>query len=156
MRKLIILIINIFILILFSYESSLAKTVDEDIIRQIAQIFLKEKSTIYTRALNKQMIYSIDKIEQLNHLTDNSFLAYIIYIQPKGFLIISPLPGNDPVVAYTFNHNWNPNINKNDFIYTLLCLDLNLRKENFKKNPSGRIQSNSNNWKSYFELSESI
>ena len=129
MRKTGILTICIFVIILIECKSVFPKTINESIIRQIAENFLTRRGSIQTHLLKKQVSYEIYKIEQIKDPQDNTLIAHIVRVQPTGFVIISPEPNDKPVIAYSFHNDWNVELRVGHWIYDLLKLDLDLRKE---------------------------
>ena len=123
-------IMFLIMVILLCGECALSRIDNVSSIRHIAQNFLNHKKSMHTQTLIKQIDYTIDRMEQLIKSSDNTVLAYIVKVKPKGFLIISPQLDQDPVIAYSFRHNWHSGITEDHPLYYIITMDLKLRGEN--------------------------
>ena len=134
------------ILVLLFGNLALSNIAGESSIRNIAQNFLDYRQFKPRHTLEIQSAYTISGIEQLRNSSDNTVIAYIIKVKPKGFLIISPNLDEKSVIAYSFCNNWDSGITKDNFLYQLLTLDLNLRKNKFSKLNSQTYPSKNLEW----------
>ena len=142
--------IFIFVFLCFLFFSSIvfSHVVCESEIKKKAQNFLDRKNYAFASILSKQNIKKIFKIEALTYPNNNEVLAYIVNIEPKGFMIISTDTNIEPIIAYSFRHNWSAK--ENTAFYQVLLLDLKLRKTGLLALPANVMKRNNQKWQKGF------
>ncbi len=148
MRKLNLIFVLFFTLLI--YEFSFSKLAQKNEVQNLAKNFLAYKSSLQTSALKKQVLYSINRIEELKDPNTNELLAFIVNVNPKGFLIVSPDTNMEPIIAYSFRHNWSSDTSQNNVFYQILVQNLKARKEKMYELSPVRIKKNNTKWKTGF------
>lgn len=90
-------------LILFFASSSLATMVEENAIRKIAKVWLKENANF--RRVSQQFPgfqkFSIKSINPIFHDESGNVLSYHVALDPKGYLIVNGQDTLQPVLCYS-------------------------------------------------------
>ena len=113
----------IFAYIFFLVELAFPKSVSKKDINQIATDFIKWRKAYSEPVLGKQIHVNNDRIEEL---TDSQYtvLAYIVHVEPKGFIVASASTDIEPIIAYSFRHNWSSDTSDTNGFYKILIHDL--------------------------------
>ncbi len=86
----------------------------------------------YTLKLNAGALsvpdYSVKEIKTLNNV-DGELLAYVILLQPKGFIVVSKDDNIKPVIAYSFNSDFSFSESKDNILIHMLKQDMGKRIE---------------------------
>ncbi len=86
----------------------------------------------YTLKLNAGALsvpdYSVKEIKTLNNV-DGELLAYVILLQPKGFIVVSKDDNIKPVIAYSFNSDFSFSESKDNILIHMLKEDMGKRIE---------------------------
>lgn len=103
--------------------------VEKKAVWTVAQNFVSKRNYIAMRYLSKPVILSIANIEPFRAENSAETLGYIAELEPKGFLVISGNTDLDPVIAYSFRYDWNPDTSQGNVFYQILKYDLKQRIE---------------------------
>jgi len=145
-RKSNLILAIVFFYVLLFNELASTRIVSKNIVQNIAQNFLTQKRITQSATLEKQIGKTINRIEELNDPIDSATVAYIVNIEPKGFLVISPDTDLEPIVAYSFRHNWNSDTSRVNILYQILVKDMKMRKEVLLELPVEVIKQNNRKW----------
>ena len=146
------LVIFIFIAMLFSvsfvhatYNNKLSfreiynKKIDFETANKIANCKLIE--------LDKSNFYFIENYDMIIDDDTDKVLFYIFYLNPQGFIVITSNYELPPIIAYSFNNNFE--IKDNKVFFDLLKTDIKLRLNNIDKIPDYIINEREAKWNSY-------
>ena len=147
-QKTVLIFIFVFLCIFFFSSVVFSHVVSENETRKVAQNFLDRKNYTFASISSKQNIKKIYKIEALTDPNKNEVLAYIVNVEPKGFLIISADTDVEPIIAYSFRHNWNNK--RSTVLHQILLHDLNLRKAALLSLSADVIEKNNQKWQKGF------
>jgi hypothetical protein len=114
------------IFLLFTCVS--ARQVNTFEIKSVANNFLETQSK-----LRKIPQLEIVEIHPLKVFPSEKAIANIIKLNPKGFLVVSNDINYPPIIAYSFNHNWNDDTSSNNLLYHLLIRDMDWRSKSLSK-----------------------
>ena len=121
----------------------------------VAQNFMTKRNYITSINLPKQSPISITKIDHLYTENSREILAYIAKLEPKGFVIISCNTDIEPVIAYSFRHNWNPDTSQANIFCKILKYDLEMRAKSVPFLTSSAVEANHSLWQSLLNSSPS-
>ena len=148
MKKLLLLIIICFSL------PCLAAEVSQDIVFQVATTQLaSNKSQV---PAGKAGALGITGIRELTTEENNNTIAYILDLAPKGFIIIAADTDIRPVIAYSFNNNFNYNNTPDNTLLKLLRTDIPQRLAAIPVTNPEIIAANNSLWEDYSQGSSAF
>ena len=115
--------------VLFSSSFASKNIINENKVRNVADNFLIYKSAQQYQSAGKPVLYKIESIDRLEDPITNKNLAYIVSVQPQGFLIISSNGNLEQIIAYSFKQDWICDDNTDNVIFSLLRKYVNEKKE---------------------------
>jgi hypothetical protein len=115
------------------------KKIDIEIAKKIANWKLFES--------DKANFYFIDNYDIIIDDDTDIVLFYIFHIDPQGFIITSSNYNLPPIIAYSFNSNFE--IKDNKVFFDLLKTDISLRLNNIDKIPDYIINERESKWNIY-------
>ena len=116
-----------FLCILFTSENVYSQEVKKDEVRLVANNFILQRNAMAIKNTSQQTPFGVKKIEQLYEKKSQETIAYIVNVEPSGFVVISNNTKIEPIIAYSFRHNWNPDTSQANIIYHMLQQDLRIR-----------------------------
>ncbi|NOY60175.1 MAG: T9SS type A sorting domain-containing protein [Calditrichaeota bacterium] len=141
----------LFVVMLFMasfHNPVFSKTANVADIQKIAREFLTWKTSFHT--FNKNTNTYVENITPLDDLQSNNLLAYIVNLAPEGFLVISAETNFEPVIAYSFRHNWIADTSA--VFYKILLRDLRNRKNALSELPADIRQKNDRKWQIGYKI----
>ncbi|MCK5148001.1 C10 family peptidase [bacterium] len=142
MKKYIIIITFLFIFLNISF----AQQVDITEVHQVASSFLSYKNMNHSNALKKEVNRTIIAIDGIIDNKIDKLIAYVIHVDPKGFIITSTQKNIDPIISYSFNYNWNPDTSANNIFYNMLLSDMKNRRKSIQLLGNDLIRNISEQW----------
>ena len=139
MRRINLLVVTIILLALFSAEIALAKETHQPAVRTLAINFLERRNKIRVTASQQRSPLILTSINEFRHPAENHIMAYIAHVAPKGFIILSAETDIEPVIAYSFRYNWDPDTGSANILYSMLIADSRLRKTALANRPAEYI-----------------
>ncbi|UCE07180.1 MAG: C10 family peptidase, partial [bacterium] len=140
-------------MIIFSFAFLLSnpvfsKQVNKDEVARVAESFLE---WTITNSLSKQIIRNIKIIEEFKNQKNQQVLGYIVNVRPKGFLVISSDTNMEPIIAYSFQHNWSSDTSSTNTLYHILLQDMRFRKQALNKFNIDVIEKINRKWQTEFQ-----
>ncbi len=148
-RNLGIIISIVFIILLI--RTSLARQVNRNEAVKIAETYLDWMRNTRGNILLKQVKSEITAIEDFKNPKTQRVLAYIIHVQPEGFMVVSSDTNIEPIIAYSFRHNWSPDTSSTNILYHILLQDMKSRKRVLNNLKSGVIEKINMKWINGFQ-----
>ncbi len=118
-----------FLLFLFILSSQLAgKAINKTEAEQAATRFLTSSLERSNLVAAQGTTYSVGSLQALRDPESLETLAYVFTLKPSGFLILSADSDIQPVLAYSFQHDWNTASTTIGALQKLVNKDIQLRK----------------------------
>jgi len=76
---------------------------------------------------------------QLRHEETGELLAYVFALEPKGFVVVSPDTDITPIIAYSFEGNFNWKDSEENVLLNMLTYDMRNRVEMIAVTPEDLI-----------------
>jgi len=142
-------------LLLFS-SVSFSRSVSKQEVETISQNYLNRIGQHQSTALSKRTPHTIKSIEELSNPATGGLLAYVVNIEPRGFMILSPATEFEPLIAYSIRHDWIAEPSVNNPLYQFLLKDLELRQKMVSEYPWEIIQKNQQKWRRLLNEQDAI
>ena len=121
---------NFIFFVLCSFASmSFAIPAKRSDVEKAAAHFLHLSNKTVPLSLRKSNTH-IENIQELDHPATQQLLAYVVNLNPFGFIIVGNEMDLEPVIAYSYQHDWNPDTTNANLFYHLLLSDLDARHRN--------------------------
>jgi hypothetical protein len=130
--------------------SSLAgKPVDRQQAEAVAQAFLGRRAAQQQRGFSIASARDARRIAGLREIRDDggNALAYVVRLEPQGFVAASADTGMAPIIAYSFRHDFASGDEGNP-LFRMLKEDMRLRRIALAGQPA-LMNANSEQWKAY-------
>lgn len=114
--------------------------------KQVAQNYLTANKVLKTQILNKTASIKVSNIVTFTDPESNYILYYIASLSPEGFIVISAEKDIEPIIAYSYTHNWNSDTSCCNVLYHMLRKDMKMRKESLKYLSPEIIEQNNLKW----------
>ena len=130
-----------------------ARPVDIQMVRSAAEMQI-EMCSVMDADLNNYLISKIDTL--YNIWNDGQILGYIAELSPKGYVALSSDSDIRPVIAYSFDSNFDFTNDEGNILYYMLCGDLDLRMSAVQKFSPSKIEENNRLWLKYCSKSADL
>ena len=128
---------------------SFSKSVSKEKILKLVGNFIEQRSISSDFALAKKGPLNIESIDALTISQTNDVFAYLVNLSPTGFVVIAPDTDIEPIIAYSFRHNWAADTSQSNIFYQILKTDLNLRLKYLDQIPDYIRSTNNQLWQDY-------
>jgi Peptidase C10 family/Spi protease inhibitor len=151
-----------FAFLLFFTHAATAAEVDTGTANQLAQHFLSINNTDLRIKAALQgtpdvaMQYTASATTPLASVSQLGTVAYIIDLDPVGFVAISTETDISPIIAYSFTSNFSMDENPNNILYHMLKLDMQNRLSALGQTDQSVIQANNAKWSQYLAGDKAI
>ena len=126
----------IFVIAIFLTDYSFCAAITKKEVTVAAKSFIGKRvnsSNVWPAEQTSSEIGIIDEVRNLASNTDN---AYVARLSPKGFMVISADTDLEPVIAWSFRHDWPADTSQANIFYQILKTDLNLRMKYIHQIPA--------------------
>ncbi|MFP4460214.1 MAG: C10 family peptidase [Candidatus Zixiibacteriota bacterium] len=89
-------------------------------------------------------------------LEDDEILAHIAHLEPKGFIAISTDTRIDPVIAYSFDNNFNMEETPQNIALSMIKQDIKFRQSSFERTSQTELDENRNLWVRYLSKDDRL
>ena len=129
-KKRFIVVLTIFLVIILSGTIP-AQEVDKQTANKAAAAWLKKEIVINKEALQKGYKYTIpgykENIIEIRHELSKDILAFVIELDPAGFIIMSPDRKIKPVIGYSLTSRFVPDESPHNTLLYLIRMDMSKR-----------------------------
>jgi hypothetical protein len=148
MRKILhLVLLLIFFFVLVAY--SLAEPVDLDYAVKVGMTHLQVQMRLSS---NQKFLapgllrpsYSIGNVQQL--MGDNKLLAYVLELNPEGYIVVSPDTDIHPIIAYSLNGKFTLTDTPDNVLYQLVVWDMENRLDALPLTPESLKTDNNMMW----------
>ena len=144
------------VFLLFAFSSvAFAEPVTDTIAEEVGSTFLKaqdgiERSIFEKRDAQRYENHSISTVTELKNDATGDLLAYVFALEPKGFVVVSPDTDITPIIAYSFEGNFNWEDSENNVLLDMLAQDMQNRLEALSVISQDLKNKNDDLWVKYF------
>ena len=148
MRRILhLVLLLIFFFVLVAY--SLAEPVDLDYAVKVGMTHLQVQMRLSS---NQKFLapgllrpsYSIGNVQQL--MGDNKLLAYVLELNPEGYIVVSPDTDIHPIIAYSLNGKFTLTDTPDNVLYQLVVWDMENRLDALPLTPESLKTDNNIMW----------
>ncbi len=146
-----IIVISI-VLFLFSFSNIYAESVDTDMAAKATGTFLRSRN-IHTQQQFQLFSEPKSGMTDTRRLSDDdgTALAYVIRLQPQGFVVTSADTNLTPIIAYSFMSSFPVDDNPENPLNYLLKEDMKRRMKALAESKPSETVQNQNRWNLYTE-----
>ena len=145
-------------LLLFAFSSVVyAKPVTDTMVEGVGSVFLQAQDEKKKMAFEKEgqqgsytKIHSLSGTTKLVESGTEKVLAYVLELEPKGFLVVSPDTDISPIIAYSFEGDFNWKDSESNVLLDMLRQDMENRIEALPLTSQEVRAKNKKLWDLYF------
>lgn len=91
----------------------------------------------------------LEAINEIKAHNSDIIIAYTATLHPKGFIICSADTNLEPIIAYSFRHDWSEDSSEANILYQILANDLQQRMKAVTHLPLAIKKANNLKWRNY-------
>jgi predicted outer membrane repeat protein len=145
--------ISLFVLL---SKSTFARPINNNEAKEIAKNYLNLRNINLSNKFRYHQIRTIEIIKDLSNPETKEVLAYIINIEPKGFMVVSSDTDIEPIIAYSFRENWSWDVSEKNIFYNMVIRDIRLRRQAIPLLENEIIEEINQKWNRYLNNNNSI
>ncbi|MCL5019908.1 MAG: C10 family peptidase [Patescibacteria group bacterium] len=152
--RLFLIVVHAFVVLLISQVSE-AKEIDGKTAKQVAKAWFINSIPFNNQTLQKGVTYSLIEPEnyakgviEIKDKYNSGTLAYVIELQPRGFIIVAPDDNINPIIGYSENSNFSAKPSEQNALLYLIQRDMTNRIKLIQKGyaSSQEMFSAQNTW----------